>query len=177
MIAEAPFGRVQLRTGYTEIQQYPVQFRRSGFCQQFLSVMEIAVDRPETGIVLQACFRCPDGILIPVNPVQPCGSAGSLQDGFAVSAPAERTVTVYAVLPDIHPFQDFLQEHRFMPKFHVISPLKPVTGRGKVHGPISVVFTSVPSVRQSAFQALPPWRPQLQACPFPAEPAVPVPWQ
>ena len=45
-----------------------------------------------------------------------------------------------------------------------------------IHGPVSGI-KSVPSFPQSVFPGLPPWQQPLPAYPFPAGPAVPVPWR
>ena len=80
VIAETAFCRIQLWTGYSQIQQGAVQRFCSCFFQKLPGVMKITADGSEARIILQS-FRCgKDSVFIPVDSVQACRSAGGFQD-------------------------------------------------------------------------------------------------
>ena len=118
MVGKSPLRLVQLGRGHAQVQQRPIQGRRTSLGQQRLCIVKIAVNRMEAGILLQPRRSGGDGILVPVNAIEGCRAARGFQHRPAMSAAAQGSVCVNAVFPDVHPLEHFRQQHRFVDECH-----------------------------------------------------------
>ncbi len=118
MVGEPPLCMIQLGRGNAQIQQRTGEGGGTCLLKQPSRIMEVPGQAVEIRILLQPGCCCRHGLRIPVNAVESSFAAACLQNGVAMPAAAQGAIAVNAVGIHGHPLQYFLQQHRFVDKFH-----------------------------------------------------------